>query len=108
MDEETRGRDLREKVNKGFEHCKEDNSCHGCPYDIGSAKCIFLFHVDILAMLKEQEPVEPYADYVGHDVWRCGNCGAAIFYFHNDASDEDEKIFSKFCTHCGRPVKWNS
>ena len=45
----------REKVIKGLEHCIESNSCYGCPYDIDSSKCIFQFHADVLALMKEQQ-----------------------------------------------------
>ena len=46
----------RETVIKGLEQCKEGRkSCEGCPYDIKSAKCLFLLHADALALLKEQE-----------------------------------------------------
>lgn len=61
---------------------------------------------EIVALLKEQEPVEPYMDFDGHDVWRCGKCGATIFHIYHNASDEDAKNYAKFCRHCGRPVKW--
>ena len=100
----------REKVIEGLEHCVKEADCRGCVYfeqmkdQYDGYKCDC--NKDALALLKEQEPVEPYADFDGHDVWRCGNCGAAIFHFHNDESDEDEKVFSKFCTHCGKPVRW--
>ncbi len=57
-------------------------------------------------LLKEQEAVEPYMDYDGHDVWRCGNCGATIFHIEHSHADEDWKNYAKFCRHCGRPVKW--
>lgn len=102
----------REKVIKALETCANrepgEYTCNKCPYEarVDDDGCEVNLALDALALLKEQEPVEPYADFCGHDVWRCGNCGAAIFYFHNDASDEDEKEFSKFCTHCGKPVKW--
>lgn len=56
--------------------------------------------------LQEQEAVEPYMDFDGHDVWRCGKCGATIFHIYHNASDEDAKNYAKFCRHCGRSVKW--
>jgi len=59
-----------------------------------------------LALLKEQEAVEPYMDFDGHDVWRCGKCGATIFHIYHNASDEDAKNYAKFCRHCGQAVKW--
>jgi ribosomal protein S27AE len=58
-------------------------------------------------LLKEKEAVEPYMDFDGHDVWRCGKCGATIFHIYHNASDEDAKNYAKFCRHCGREVKWD-
>ena len=52
-------------------------------------------------VLKEQqEAVEPYMDFDGHDVWRCGKCGATIFHICHNASDEDEKNYAKFQMEC--------
>ena len=48
-----------------------------------------MFAHDALVLLKEQETVEPYMDYDGHDVWRCGNCGATIFHIEHSQADED-------------------
>ena len=59
------------------------------------------------AMLKEHEAVEPYMDYDGHDVWRCGNCGATIFHIEHSQADEDWKSYAKFCRQCGKKVKWD-
>ena len=61
---------------------------------------------DMLELLKDQEAVEPYMDYDGHDVWRCGNCGATIFHIEHSHADEDWKSYAKFCRQCGRRVKW--
>jgi len=59
-----------------------------------------------LKTLKEQSAVEPYMDYDGHDVWRCGKCGSTIFHIYHNQSDEDWKSYAKFCRQCGRRVKW--
>ena len=61
---------------------------------------------DMLELLKEQEAVAPYMDYDGHDVWRCGKCGATIFHIYRNESDEDWKNYAKFCRRCGKKVKW--
>lgn len=113
----------REKVIKGFECCHimvhdlgpDKTSCGICPYkdvqteeqiDLGGIECIAVLHDDALALLKEQEAVEPYMDYDGHDVWRCGNCGATIFHIEHSQADEDWKNYAKFCRQCGKKVKW--
>ena len=59
-----------------------------------------------ISLLKDQEAVEPYMDYDGHDVWRCGKCGATIFHIYHNQSDEDWKNYAKFCRQCGKLVKW--
>lgn len=86
---------------KNYEECPlyQHNDCDNyCPF------------VEASDMLKDYKrllvPVKPYMDFDGRDVWRCGNCGAAIFHISSDASDEDAKNYAKFCRHCGRPVKW--
>ena len=55
----------------------------------------------VLALLKEQDAVEPYIAGSGEsfetaETWwyECGNCNNPI-----DPND-------KFCRHCGRQVKW--
>ena len=48
-----------------------------------------------IAMLKEQEPVEPKEkDYV----WRCGKCDEYL------TAIENHRI--RFCLYCGKAVKW--
>ena len=57
---------------------------------------------DALALLKEQETVEPYQ----HDaVWLCGNCTKEVVGWTDDITGED--IRYPFCRQCGRSVKWN-
>lgn len=62
--------------------------------------------IERIGKLKAQEPVKPYMDYDGHDVWRCGNCHRNIFHPGLTGNDEGEKNYRKFCFHCGRAVKW--
>lgn len=48
-----------ERVIKALEQCREGkDSCHGCPYDVQSAKCLFRLHSAALELLKEQETLE--------------------------------------------------
>ena len=65
-------------------------------------------YTNVIALLKEQEPVEPYMDYDGHDVWQCGKCGATIFHIYHNESDKDWKSYAKFCRQCGKAVKWDA
>lgn len=57
--------------------------------------------------LKAQEPVKPYIDYDGQDVWRCGSCCATLFHLSHTQADENEQNCVKFCRYCGRAVKWD-
>ena len=87
----------REKVTKGLECC-EYSGCISCPYYIPDKVCNL--NLEMLAFLKEQEPVKPKTENDGlpeeHACWWyvCGNCGCAI-----DPGDD-------YCRHCGRSVKW--
>ena len=100
-----------EKVIKGFECCHvmvhdlgpDKTSCGICPYkdvqteeqiDLGGIECIAVLHDDALALLKEQDAVEPEIEGGGSTWWYvCGECHGAI-----DKAD-------KFCRHCGREVR---
>lgn len=54
---------------------------------------------DALAILKEQEPVEPVLDKQYKRIWLCGNCGCFV-------GIANYSEFDKFCRECGHPVKW--
>ena len=56
---------------------------------------------DALALLKEQEAVEPVKEnYWPRTYGRCGNCKAPL--------PAIEGLQSKFCWMCGRRVKWDA
>jgi hypothetical protein len=61
---------------------------------------------DALALLKEQEPIEPVDD--GHGSLICGNqgyeCGCVGRY---DLTTKVVEKYCNFCPECGRKVKWN-
>ena len=52
---------------------------------------------DAIALLKEQEPVEPKRKDISHNNidWFCGKCGHCVRRLDN------------YCSRCGRKVKWN-
>lgn len=59
-----------------------------------------------IALLKEQEPVEPTFRQ-GEDgvfVWACGSCGAYMYHIY-DGIDK-AKEYAKYCRQCGKKVKW--
>ena len=60
-----------------------------------------------LTLLREQEPIKPYMDYDGQGVWRCGKCGNSLMHPSYYESDEDAKNYIRYCSHCGRKVKWD-
>ena len=63
-----------EKVIKALEQCRDGkHSCDGCPYNIKSARCIFLLHSDALELLKEQPQIV-----------RCKDCN---YYDHCEIND---------------------
>ena len=101
--------DDRGKVIRGLECCilrdPDDHArCSQCSY---GGNCVNRLKMDALSLLKAQEAVKPHMDFDGHDVWRCGNCGATIFHPEHTQADEDERNYNKFCRHCGQAVKWD-
>lgn len=60
---------------------------------------------EILALPKEQEPVEPVRDEKTGRFWCCGNCRSYVGYEDSDPYEENE--FNNYCYKCGRKVKWN-
>ena len=96
--------DKLEKVIKGLEHCGQPTVCDGCPYKTGMAgKCFTRLKSDALELLKAQEPVKPRAEetsltYFYGDKYSnhfCGECGAVL------------SNGQKYCSECGRAVKWD-
>ena len=51
---------------------------------------------DALALLKEQEAVEPIPPTDESDLWRCGNCNHQLF----------RCTHQRYCENCGQAVKW--
>ena len=100
----------REKVIKWLNICKtshyavgikEDYPCRLCPY-YEKEYCMKQLITDALALLKEQEAVEPkripwlHSDGSESEKYRCGSCDLTIFQSY------------KFCPFCGRKVKWDA
>lgn len=91
----------REKVIKGLERCHSYDiiMCdEGCPY-YRTVGCFESLRKDALALLKEQEAVEPIHNY---GTFRCGNCKNIVGY--NDGKWYGYQ--SNFCSKCGKAVKW--
>lgn len=60
--------------------------------------------VELLALLKEQEPVEPRRDANCVRMFRCGTCGEYVGFIDSDPGDPNEQ--NNYCRNCGRKVKW--
>lgn len=101
----------REKIIKGLECCKwsrqninpEKVMCNECPYKdktIMNAytvwqSCTNILAGEALALLKEQEAVEPKRiDGKRNHFIKCGNCNYDLLTGY------------LFCPHCGRKVNW--
>jgi len=56
---------------------------------------------DAIALLKEQEAVEPINSY---GTFRCGNCRNIVGY--NDGYGHGYQ--NNFCSKCGKAVKWDA
>ena len=95
----------REKVAKGLEICTSDGMfCEdNCPY-YNNVFCKKLLMKNALALLKEQEAVEPVLDEQTGRIWLCGKCGSYVGFEDNDPHDPNE--FDKYCRDCGTPVLW--
>ena len=85
----------REKVIKGLECC-DHIDCASCPYYDTALGGGCDMYDDALALLKEQEAVEPINPDTASDPWfRCGACKQAI---------PDSQF--RFCPWCGRKIRW--
>ena len=94
----------REKVIKALEMCETKKECVLCPYtdwcgdyDDFAIDCTAKLATDALALLKEQEAVEPEVEVLNEidRLYRCPRCHKHFFY---------EK--QKYCDQCGQAVKW--
>ena len=109
----------REKVIKGLECCMkwtgEPNTatchCSDCSYtnmDILGERCLIDLINDALALLKDQEAVEPQTQPSAKGYWfTCGACGWWLFEVRDTVHFDDRKRI-RFCTSCGQAVKWNA
>ena len=101
----------RDMVIKSIENCLHEKECNDCSYEgciHAHGNCIGDLMADALELLQEQqEPIKPYLDFDGHDVWRCGKCHTTIFHVYELTDIECEKKYAQYCRHCGRRVKWD-
>lgn len=99
----------RGKVIRGLECCTDHDhcaDCYGC-YQEGPGfgfACRESLMRDALALLREMEPVEPFARY---DALRrefdCGACGSLVGF---ENAFGKRRYRAKYCPECGRRVRW--
>ena len=88
--------DKKDKVIKALECCLKEsdhlysNPCKDCPYE--GKECIDRMKADALALLKEQEAVEPIIEY---NLFLCPVCKNTLFIREQ-----------KFCHECGKRIEW--
>ena len=92
----------REKVIRALNCCAhaDGSDCMYCPYDHNDENCTALMSMDVLELLKEQEPLpakyvdkgDSYPPCIYHSV--CRACGGILNYPE------------KFCKACGRGIIW--
>lgn len=89
-----------------FRNCITEPRCRGCEgipgvceYDHQSVKIPKALALDVLELLKEQEPVSPirmhHTEHKQTDNYRCGKCG------------DDMYFEQRFCEFCGQAAKWD-
>jgi hypothetical protein len=101
----------REKVIGGLAACTgetNDYAGHTCPYwdfddSVIDHGCRIQMELDALALLKEQEAVEPDTDSEG--TCSCGNCGETVGYYPVGCNVPER--LCKFCPECGKAVQWD-
>ena len=93
----------REKVIKVLEYCVLSNDCRPCEYWIEFDDTGCQIMKDALALLKEQEAVEPKTghwivlEYCANEGIYCSECNMKIF----DRLTKPKKKLSQYCPHCG-------
>lgn len=108
----------REKVIHALETCIRDDfttaetfPCRECDYfvevtDDENYDCMVLMIRDAIALLREQEAVEPTAtDEAIRVEYNCGGCGYLVGFA--SAIHDDMQYRAKFCPECGRKVAWS-
>ena len=99
--------DDRAKVIKAIDICLGHGKCDDCGYRIkggySTMDCRKPMMRDALALLKEQEAVEPYQF---EDIWKCGNCGDGVVAYEELGVSGIEEVKFDYCPTCGRRVLW--
>ena len=90
-----------DKLQRAIKVCAKfpRRNCEGCEYTHDDWICL---HDELMEdfdkaieMLKEQEAVKPIPPEDEFGLYRCGKCYHQLF-----------RCVDKYCSRCGRPVKW--
>lgn len=100
----------REKVVNAIDICLGHGRCDDCGYRIkggySTMDCRKPMMRDALALMKEQEAVEPKTEPSAKGYWfTCGVCGWWLFEVRDTVHFDDSKRIH-YCASCGKAVKW--
>ena len=84
-----------QKIIEAFDEAKTEVWNDDDYFDIGYNNGIEEGKNIVLAMLKEQEAVEPIPPEDEFGLYRCGKCHHQLF-----------RCVDKYCSRCGKSVKW--
>ena len=94
-----------EEIREAFRTCIADPAyCDRCPrHPEADKKCQQMVQIplilalDVIGLIDAQKPMEPKPNVKEDlfDYYRCGSCGVLI------------TLNSKYCSECGRQVKWD-
>jgi hypothetical protein len=105
----------REKVFDAFRNCITEPKCKDCPWEqceqFNQKKVSIpvTLALDVLNLLKEQEPLEPTMvkrEQSGplYHLCYCQKCGHHV---GNMIKNKVADMHENFCSRCGQAVKWN-
>jgi len=102
----------REKCIKGLHCCAhtDGSNCKYCPYDNMDEDCTALMSMDVLALLKEHEAMEPIEEFrkgANCYVYHCKRCGNIVGTIVGGKRPIAKLLIEHFCDVCGQAVKWN-
>ena len=96
----------REKVINAIECCIDGCLCAECDYEGIEGCWNKVLLTDALALLQEQEAVEPITEPSAKGYWfTCGSCGWWLFEVRDTVHFDDRKRIH-YCASCGQAVKW--
>ena len=84
--------------------CHVPDACRDCSHyeEPVEIDCVDRLLAEALELLKEQEPIEPTINEYGEAYCICGENVGII-----PSSKNLPSIRSKYCSECGRRMKWN-